>query len=325
MKIVSFFAGAGGLDQGFAKAGFDIIWANDYNTKVRTTYERNHQNTELILKDIKDIAEDEVPKCYGIIGGPPCQSWSVAGSHGGKNDPRGALFWEYFRIISGKQPKFFLAENVNGILFEKHQQAFKNIIQLFRNAGYNIKIKLLQSSDYGIAQDRKRVFILGIQKDIQLTSSLYFPKPHPNEKQTLENVIGHLKDITPIGTKKNSVCLDNHEYLEDSFSPHFMSRNRVRGWNECSFTILASGRHMALHPQAPKMIKIGKDLCEFQKGKEYLYRRFSVKEAALIQSFPNNYQFYYDNIHDGYEMVGNAVPPKLAFHIACQIKKKLGL
>ncbi len=325
MKIVSFFAGAGGLDQGFEDAGFNIVWANDFNEKVQTTYERNHPNTTFILKSIEDISADEVPVCDGIIGGPPCQSWSVAGSHGGDNDPRGKLFWEYFRIISSKKPKFFLAENVKGILSKRHQKSFKHIKKLFRKAGYNIKVKLLQASDYGVAQDRERVFILGINKELKPTSSLFFPRARPNEHQTLEDVIGHLKYTKPIGTKKVAMCKDNHEYLEGSFSPHFKSRNRVRSWKQCSFTILAVGRHMVLHPQAPKMKKVEKDVCKFQEGKEHLYRRFSVKEAALIQSFPSDYRFYYDNINDGYKMVGNAVPPKLAFYIALQIKKKLGL
>ena len=102
-----------------------------------------------------------------------------------------------------------------------------------------------------------------------------------------------------------------------------MSRNRVRGWDECSCTILATGRHIVLHPQAPKMPKIEKDKHEFEAGKEHLYRRLSVKECALIQSFPKDYLFYYDNINDGYKMVGNAVPPSLALHVAEQIKRKL--
>ena len=140
----------------------------------------------------------------------------ITSSHGGDNDPRGKLFWEYFRIISSKQPKFFLAENVKGILSKRHQKSFKHIQKLFRKAGYNIKVKLLQASDYGVPQDRERVFILGIKKDLKSTSCLYFPRARPNEHQTLEDAIGHLKDTKPIGTKKVSMCKDNHEYLEGS-------------------------------------------------------------------------------------------------------------
>ena len=323
MRIVSFFAGAGGLDQGFRDAGFNVIWANDFNSKVRMTYQKNHPETKFVLKSIVDVSADDVPDCEGIIGGPPCQSWSAAGVHGGAADPRGQLFWEYLRIIKAKKPKFFIAENVKGLLSKKHKKSFEGIQRLFRETGYNVQAKLLKASDYGVAQDRERVIILGIRKDVETTSAHYFPKPRPRDRKTLHDVIGHLKDKKPYKTKSKSKCPDNHEYLNQGFSSHFMSRDRVRGWDECSFTILATGRHIVLHPQAPKMIKVEKDKCKFVEGKEHLYRRLSVRECALIQSFPEKYQFCYDNINDGYKMVGNAVPPLLAFHVAKQLKRKL--
>ena len=325
MKIVSFFSGAGGLDQGFKDAGFNILWANDFNPKVRTTYEKNHPNTTFILKSIVDLTADEVPDCDGIIGGPPCQSWSAAGSHGGANDPRGQLFFQFLRIIESKQPKFFVAENVKGILNKRNTPVFNQIKHLFKKAGYSVQAKLLNASDYGVAQDRERVIIIGVRKDLETTKAHYFPRPRPRDRQTLQDVIGHLKDKKASKTKNTSKRTDNHEYLDQGFSSHFMSRNRVRGWDECSFTILATGRHCVLHPQAPKMKNVGKDKFTFKIGKEHLYRRLSIKECALIQSFPDDYQFYYDNINEGYKMVGNAVPPRLAFHIAEQIKRKLGI
>lgn len=133
MKIVSFFAGAGGLDLGFQKAGFDVIWANEYDKDIWETYEKNHPNTILDKRSITDIKSHEVPDCDGIIGGPPCQSWSEAGALRGINDKRGQLFFDFIRILEAKQPKFFLAENVSGMLIGRHGEAWQNIKELFKN------------------------------------------------------------------------------------------------------------------------------------------------------------------------------------------------
>ena len=116
MDVVSFFAGAGGLDLGFEKAGFNVLYANEYDKEIWETYEKNHKKTKLDRRSITDIASDEIPNCDGIIGGPPCQSWSEAGSKRGIADNRGQLFYEFMRILADKKPKFFLAENVSGML-----------------------------------------------------------------------------------------------------------------------------------------------------------------------------------------------------------------
>src|SRR5690606_11332175 len=154
MKIVSFFAGAGGLDLGFKKAGFDIIWANEYDKDIWDTYQENHKNTVLDKRSIVDIKSHEVPDCDGIIGGPPCQSWSEAGSLRGIGDKRGQLFFEFIRILADKQPKFFLAENVSGMLLPRHSKALSNIKQMFDECGYNLSFDLFNASDFGVPQDR---------------------------------------------------------------------------------------------------------------------------------------------------------------------------
>ena len=138
MRIVSFFAGAGGLDLGFQKAGFNVVWANEYDKDIWETYERNHKNTTLDRRSIVNIESNEVPECDGIIGGPPCQSWSEAGSKRGINDKRGQLFFDFIRILKAKQTKFFLAENVSGMLLNRHSEALKNIKQLFKEADYRM-------------------------------------------------------------------------------------------------------------------------------------------------------------------------------------------
>ena len=325
MNVVSFFAGAGGLDLGFEKAGFNVVWANEYDKDIWGTYEKNHKSTILDRRSIVDIESDEVPECDGIIGGPPCQSWSEAGSLRGINDKRGQLFYDFIRILEAKQPKFFLAENVSGMLLERHSEALKNIKEMFKNAGYRLSFKLLNASDFDVPQDRKRVFFVGIREDLDF--EFHFPQPL-KKKVTLEQKIADLKDsVVPAKegnkTNKENCKVPNHEYMIGGFSSMFMSRNRVRSWDEQSFTIQAGGRHAPLHPQAPKMKFIEQNIRAFVPGQEDLYRRLSVRECARIQTFPNNFIFHYKHIAAGYKMIGNAVPVNLAKHIALSIKSQI--
>ena len=162
LNIVSLFSGAGGLDLGFEKAGFKTIYANEYDKSIWDTFEYNFKNTKLDKRDIRKINSNEIPDCVGVIGGPPCQSWSEAGSLRGINDSRGKLFFDYIRIIKDKKPLFFVAENVSGILHSRNAEAFNNIIQGFKEIGYNVKYQLLNAKDYNVPQDRQRVFIIGL-------------------------------------------------------------------------------------------------------------------------------------------------------------------
>ena len=329
MKVISLFSGAGGLDLGFEQAGFEIPYANEYDKSIWETYEKNHMNTKLIKGDIREIPDDVFDgEIDGIIGGPPCQSWSEAGALKGIDDPRGKLFYEYIRILEHKKPKFFLAENVRGMMANRHSKAVKDIVEAFANCGYNVTINLVNASDYGVAQDRKRVFYIGFRKDLNI--DFRFPDPVTREiesKLTFKDVIWDLKDnAVPSleGNKTNGILkVPNHEYFTGAYSPIFMSRNRVRGWNEQAFTVQASGRQSQLHPQAPKMIKVDKNDCRFVEGKEELYRRLTVREAARVQGFPDDFIFYYKGVNDGYKMIGNAVPVELARIIAEQIRNSL--
>ena len=323
-KILSLFAGAGGLDLGFEKAGFEIVYANEYDKSIWETYEKNHK-VPLDHRDIRKIDSSELPDCDGIIGGPPCQSWSAAGSLKGINDSRGQLFFDFIRILKEKQPKFFVAENVSGMMSKRHQEAVDNFIKLFEDAGYEMHIKLLNANDYNVPQDRLRVFYVGFRKDLNIKFD--FPEPF-SYKPTLKDAIYDLKDSAIPAREKNktngSSCkIPNHEYMTGSFSTIYMSRNRVRAWDEPSFTIQAGGRHAPIHPQAPKMIQVEKNKRIFEPGKEKLYRRLSVRECARIQTFPDDFIFYYNDLATAYKMIGNAVPVNLAKAVAGQIKNSL--
>lgn len=328
MKIISLFSGCGGLDLGFEKAGFDIPVANEFDKNIWKTFEINHPQTKLLKEDIRNLDTKDFPsEIDGIIGGPPCQSWSEAGSLKGIEDDRGKLFYEYIRILKSVQPKFFLAENVSGMLADRHSEAVKNILKMFEECGYDVSLTLVNAKDYGVAQERKRVFYIGFRKDLKIKFD--FPKgstEDDNKKITLRDIIWDLKDTAvPAGEKNqhNPNAINNNEYFIGSYSPIFMSRNRVKSWDEQAFTVQASGRQCQIHPQAPKMIKVDKNDCRFVEGKENLYRRMTIREVARVQGFPDNFQFVYSNTNDAYKMIGNAVPVNLAYEVACAIKKAL--
>lgn len=321
MNIISLFTGAGGMDLGFKQAGFDIVLANEYDKSIWATYEKNHQ-TPLLKGDIRQFHNDDFPECDGIIGGPPCQSWSEAGSLRGINDVRGQLFFDYIRILKAKQPKFFVAENVSGMLARRHHEAVQNIITSFKEAGYSVFIKMLDAYDFETAQNRKRVFYVGFRHNLMI-DDFDFPQPIEH-KISLKDVIWDLKDSAVPALENNRTngkdcIISNHEYFIGGYSSIYMSRNRVRLWHEPSFTIQASGRQAPQHPDAPRMTKLAENIFEFDKFKTDSYRRLSVRECARIQGFPDNFEFVYSSVNDGYKMIGNAVPIKLAYHVANKI------
>lgn len=314
--IVSIFSGAGGLDLGFKNKGFDIVYANDYDEDVKPTYDKNH-DTELVAEDIREVDVENIPDCNGIIGGPPCQSWSLAGSMGGKDDDRGSVFFDYINIIGEKQPEFFVTENVPGILSKKHYDDFMEIIDEFKEMGYTVTYKKMNAAEHGVPQRRKRVFIVGIRDDLDF--EFEFPTPNDTERPQLDTELPYLpepKSTESDAHDKNELDIHNHEYYVGSFSSRFMSRNRVRDWNEPAYTVMANARHQKIHPQAPRMVKIEKDSWKFNEQFEDLYRRYSVHEAALLQTFPEDFEFVYEDIKTGYQMVGNAVPIKMAESVA---------
>ena len=318
-KVASLFSGAGGLDLGFQESGFDIIYANEKDKNIWETYELNHPDTHLDRRSITDVKSDEIPTVDGIIGGPPCQSWSAGGSKRGIEDPRGQLFFDFIRILQEKQPKFFLAENVSGMLAKRHEESLENIMTLLGAAGYDIFFSTLNASDYGVAQDRKRVIFIGFRKDLKVDYS--FPLP-VEKKKCLKDIIYDLSDSALPALNKSKpnteLSVPNHEYMTGGFSSMYMSRNRVRSWDEPSFTIQASGRQSPIHPSAPKMVKIEQDIHEFVPGHEY--RRMSVRESARIQGFPDDFIFKYKDLNDGYKMIGNAVNVQFAKILADSIK-----
>lgn len=327
MKVVSFFAGCGGLDLGFEQAGFQVVWANEIEPHCRATYVRNHPSTELVIGDICEMDPTIIPDCDGFIGGPPCQSWSVGGKQKGLDDKRGSLFLKYIELIRTKRPKFFVIENVKGMLDAKFKDVFADFVTRLDNAGYDVHWSLLDAADYRIPQNRERVFFVGFKKNMQIRYS--FPEPMDSGPISLARAIGditvHPNFLTGNKTKDTIKCdlkiggHYNHDVLTSKFGPFYLRGNRRRGWHQPSFTINATAEFTPLHPSSPKMVYFGHENWNFQKDRLNEYRRLSVRECARIQTFPDTFVFEYEDIKAAYRMIGNAVPPRLGHALAKSI------
>ncbi|MGI6144526.1 MAG: DNA cytosine methyltransferase [Peptococcia bacterium] len=302
--VVSLFAGAGGLDMGFENQGFKTIWANDIDIDACETH-RLWSNAEVIHGDISKIDFNIIPNSDVITGGFPCQGFSLAGPR--KIDDKRNILYKYFvSLVELKQPYAFIAENVKGILTLGDGAIIEAIIEDFSDKGYNVFPNLVNAADYGVPQDRWRVFMVGFRKDLNITE-FKFPEPF-DKRVTLAEALKGMPE-----PNANDIC-------NASFSSRYMSRNRRRGWEDVSYTIPAMSKQVPLHPSSPCMIKLGEDKWKF--GDNGITRRFSWQEAAVIQTFPRNMQFV-GNLTSKYRQIGNAVPVKLAEVVASQVKSLL--
>jgi DNA (cytosine-5)-methyltransferase 1 len=206
------------------------------------------------------------------------------------------------RIVKEKKPKIFVGENVKGLLTMADGQIFEAIKLEFSECGYDVYSQLVNAKDFGVPQDRERVIIVGFRKDLGVKS---FEIPVPsNMKMTMREALAGMPE-----PKEDEVC-------NQPYSSRYMSRNRKRGWDDVSYTIPAMAKQVTLHPGSPDMVKLDKDLWEF--GKDGITRRFSWREAAVIQTFPRNVEFYGDLVSK-YKQIGNAVPVKLAAYVATHL------
>ena len=299
MKVVSLFSGAGGLDLGFTMAGHDIIWANDLYEDAVNTYRKNIGD-HIIMADIQTINAKDIPDCDIVIGGFPCQGFSVANWKRHVDDERNVLYKQLIRVIKEKQPKFFLAENVKGLTNMEHGEVFKLVLEDFSSLGYRVKWKILNAADYGVPQTRQRVIITGVRNDIDFE----YNYPQPTHDKDGENGLAKwfsvgeaLKDI-PDPDQSNS--LKNHEY----------SKYKLQ------FSNYIGHRRIDPDKPAPTVTARGDDrggvvILPHPNGE----RRMSCRELATIQSFPLDFEFC-GNRSSIYRQIGNAVPPKMAFAIA---------
>lgn len=301
-SVVSLFSGAGGMDLGFDRQGFKTIWANDFDKDACETH-RKWSKATVVYGDISKINVDDIPASDVILGGFPCQGFSLAGPRK-IDDQRNKLYSYFVRLVEKKQPYAFVAENVKGILTLGGGTIFEAILADFESKGYKIIYKLVNAADYGVPQDRWRVIMVGIRKNLGIDFS--FPEQLENRVK-LVDVLQDLPDPSP-----EDIC-------NASYSSRYMSRNRRRNWHEVSYTIPAMAKQVPLHPASAPMTKINSDLWEF--GTQ-LTRRLSWQEAAAIQTFPPQFEFA-GNLTSKYKQIGNAVPVHLAEAIAGELYKSL--
>ena len=299
---------AGFKEAGFKEAGFDLVWANDFDADAVETYKTNIGD-ECVLGDISNISSDDIPNCDVIIGGFPCQGFSMANTKRHVLDERNSLYLEYVRILKDKRPKAFVAENVKGILSIGKGEVIKAIIEDFTNVGYRVKYKLLNAADYGVPQTRMRVIIVGIRSDLNVDFEFPEPTHSKNSANGLPNWVSvkealeHLPD--PDGDNAHSV--PNNEYSQYKVTTKNFTGHRVTNPNLPSPTILARGNGGGGVVAIPHF-----------SGN----RRMTVRESAAIQTFPDNFLFS-GTRGSGYRQVGNAVPVLLARTIAKQLLIKL--
>lgn len=289
----SLFCGAGGLDIGFDRAGFKTIWANDFDKDACETH-KMWSNATVVCGDVGKIDASEIPDVDVMLGGFPCQGFSLSGPRK-LEDSRNVLYQHYVRIVKAKQPLMFVGENVKGLLTMGGVQVIEAIIQDFSDCGYDVYYQLVNAMDYEVPEDRERVIIVGFRKDLGV-KSFSFPVPR-SFRVTMREALKNIPDPMP-----DEVC-------NAPYSSRYMSRNRKRGWDSVSYTIPAMAKQVTLWPGSPDMVKLDKDLWRF--GSDGETRRFSWREAAAIQTFPDDMYFAGD-LTSKYKQIGNAVPCKLA-------------
>lgn len=333
MKIIDLFAGCGGLSLGFEMAGFEIPLAIEKDEWASETYKKNHPNTNVITGDItqiidlKSLLDKKHLPIDGIIGGPPCQGFSLSGNRD-KNDPRNSLFMEFVRFVKFYKPKFFVMENVTGILSMKTKDNLNVkdlILKEFNDAGYNVKICKLNAAEYGVPQSRLRIVFIGIRKDITFEDTKLGPKPFLfGDKQiTVEQAImdlpqiqsGEGEEIMNYGTKakndyqkwarSNSNSVHNHIAMRHT--KRLIERFENIGFGQSVADVAEchqqrkrgdatkiSGKVYSQNNMRPFPNKPSPTVpASFQSNfvHPYLNRNFTAREGARLQSFPDTYIF----------------------------------
>ncbi|UCV09416.1 DNA cytosine methyltransferase [Dechloromonas denitrificans] len=299
-SAVSLFSGCGGSDAGLIAAGFNVLLANDILPYARDVYLANHPTTDYVLGDVGKI--NTFPMAELLVGCYPCQGFS----QGGSRDPSkkiNTLYLEFARALQLIRPKAFIVENVSGMVRKNFAHLLEDQFKVFSEAGYKVKAGVLNALDFGVAQQRKRIFIVGLRNDFGVEYE--FPLPTHGEGRempylTIRNAIGDMPEW-PEG-----------EFYSRDFHWYYLSRNRRQGWDEASKTIVANPRHMPLHPMSPPLTKLEHNVWRFDNDGPA--RRFSYREAAQLQGFADGFVFpdtKFGSLDMRYKVAGNAVPPPL--------------
>lgn len=300
MKIISLFSGAGGLDLGLIQAGHEVVWANDIDKDAVATYKENIGN-HIVCEDIKNIDISAIPDADVVVGGFPCQGFSQANRLRTLGDDRNQLYRFFYNTIKIKQPKFFIAENVKGILSLGKGEAIKQIVADFEAAGYITSVTLVNMANYGIPQTRQRVIIIGQRTD--LGKEMLFSVPEPTHTKDNWVSIKEAIDHFPDPDTENNVL--NHVYSAYKVVYRNFTGHRKTDPNKPSPTVLARGNG-------------GGGVCAIPhyNGK----RRLTIRESASIQTFPEDFHFV-GAMNSCYRQIGNAVPVLFAKKLGKELKK----
>ena len=308
MKIVSLFSGAGGLDLGFKLAGHTIIWANDIDKDACETYAENI-GKHILCKDIREINVSDIPDCDIVIGGFPCQGFSMANMRRNIEDERNQLYKFFYSVIKGKQPKYFVAENVKGILSLGDGSVIKQIEADFQEAGYFTSVNLVNMADYGVPQTRQRVVILGQRKNISDELNICLPAKTNSKNPGKDGLpqwisVKEAIDRFPNPDSPNDVL--NHIYSAYKVEYRNFTGHRQTNPDKPSPTILARGNG-----------KGGVCALPHYNGQ----RRLTIRESAAIQTFPDDFHFH-GAMNSCYRQIGNAVPVHFAYLLGLEFAKK---
>ncbi len=324
-KYIDLFAGAGGMSLGFDKAGFENVLAVEYDECFAETYKFNFPDHNLKVEDIKNISNDEIKKIIGnnkidvIIGGPPCQGFSIAGRIGRNfiDDERNQLFKEFVRFVNVIKPKIFVMENVAALKTHNKGKTIEEIVNEFKNVGYTVKYDVLNAVNYGVPQQRRRIFIIGTLNE---NNKFEFPKK-TNKYITIKEALKGLPELKSGETSNipnhnamhhSKQMLEKMSYVKDGGD-----RNDIP--EELRPKSGDIRKYIRYNSKEPSICITGDMRKVFHFNQN---RALTGRELARIQTFPDNFIFK-GNAGKVQQQIGNAVPPKLAFQIANSVKEVL--
>ncbi len=306
MKIISLFSGAGGLDLGLIQAGNVVIWANDIDQSAVETYRKNIGN-HIVCCDIKDVEMSSVPdNAVVVVGGFPCQGFSQANRFREIGDARNVLYRFFRDIVAVKQPRYFIAENVKGILSLDQGKAIQRIVEDFSTVGYLVEYQLVNMADYGVPQNRQRVIIVGQRKDVADRMRFQFPIPTHGKGRLPPVTIREALARFPDPDQENTVL--NHIYSTYRLAFRDFTGHRPTNPDKPSPTILARGNG-------------GGGVCAIPHYNGL--RRLTIRESAAIQTFPDDFEFC-GGMNSCYRQIGNAVPVLFGKLLGAELRRLEG-
>lgn len=327
VSTVDLFSGAGGLSLGLHEAGCELLAAAEYDDSAVSTYVENFDSVKLLPGDISDHSFKAFRGAVDVVvGGPPCQPFSVAGSQKSFNDPRD-MIPQFIRVVEESRPQAFLMENVAGLYSKRHQEYLGRAITAFANLGYEVHAKVLSAAEFGVPQDRKRLFVIGCKP-----AGFRFPEPtHGPQSRTPFESCKHAILSAPSDEPNNAiVTYAKSPVLRPSPYAGMLVNGGGRPINLCrpSPTIPASAGGNRTH-----IVDVDGVLLEYhaqlmegasvRKGVVEGVRRLTVRESARLQTFPDNFVFRGPRSSQ-YRQIGNAVPPKLANAVGKALIASLG-